>query len=180
MYPYDFKPKTNGINHREIFVVMPFDTDYNPVFNNLIKPATTKANKILGINDIKMSLYPYRTMDDIRTTSGWINVLEHLVTAQIIIGVLTSKNANVFYELGIAHATQPITRQILLANQGYEQTFDTKDLIYFEYNKSKLKDDIKPLSEKIAEAIKLYKIEHEKMIIQARMTLVSCHTCNVV
>ena len=54
------------------------------------------------------------------------------MTAQIVLGVLTDDNPNVFYELGIAHATQPITRQILIAENGYKPRFDTKDLIYYD------------------------------------------------
>lgn len=129
MYPYDFRPKQKAINFTEVFVVMPFE-EYDDVFNKLIKPATEKANELL--NDTEhQALSAYRTKDDIRTTSGWINVLEHLLTAQIVMGVLTSNNPNVFYELGIAHATEPITRQILIANKGYQPKFDTKDLIYY-------------------------------------------------
>jgi len=77
-------------------------------------------------------LMSYRTKDDIRMTSGWINVLEHLLTAQVVIGVLTDDKPNVFYELGIAHATEPITRQILIANKVTSQ-IRHEDLIYYEY-----------------------------------------------
>ncbi len=169
MYPYDFKPKLIGINHREVFALMPFAPKYDPIYNNLIVTATSEANNLLGINNRRTSLKPFRTKDDIRTTSGWINVLEHLNTAQIVIGVLTSSNPNVFYELGIAHATQPITRQILLASKGYKPKFDTKDLIFYRYNTNNLADDIKPLSIKIADAVNQYKIEKDKKILQGRM-----------
>jgi len=114
-------------------------------------------------------LKPFRTKDDIRTTSGWMNVLEHLTTAQIVIGVLTDNNPNVFYELGIAHATQPITRQILIAENGYERSFDTKDLIYYEYNMDDLEKSVNELAIRIADSIKTYNIEEDKKILRARM-----------
>lgn len=170
MYPYEFEPKRPGINHREIFVAMPFDPKYDDVFEVLIKQATEEANKRLGYDE-SLSLSAYRTKDDIRTTSGWINILEHLLTAQIVLGVLTSDNPNVFYELGIAHATQPVTRQILMANKGYKPKFNTKDLIYHEYDDSNLESSIEPLARKIEDAIKTYKIQHEKIVHLARMRI---------
>ena len=169
MYPYDFKPKQKAINFTEVFAVMPFDKEYDDIFDKLIRPATTKANELLEYSG-SQQLIAYRTKDDIRMSSGWINVLEHLLTAQVVIGVLTSDNPNVFYELGIAHTTEPITRQILLANKGYTPKFDTKDLIYYEYEDN-LKESIDPLALRIADAIKSYRIEQEKKVNQARMLI---------
>src|SRR4030065_2090680 len=148
MYAYDFRPKRKGIYHSLIFVAMPFDDKYSNIYDDLIDPATTKANKMLGYSG-SLSLRTFRTKDDIRTTSGWINVLENLSTAQIVIGVLTGNNKNVFYELGIAHATQQIARQILIANKGYKPSFDTKDLIYLDYDKKNIAESIEPLAHKI-------------------------------
>jgi len=167
MYPYNFIPRETGIRHSEVFVVMPFDEKYDAVFSNLIEPATKKANEMLNLYG-EMSLKAYRTKDDIRTTSGWINVLEHLLTAQIVIGVLTDYNPNVFYELGIAHATEPMTRQILIADKNHEPTFDTKDLIYYKYDPDNLNLSVEPLAAKIADAISWYKIEEERIIQKAR------------
>jgi len=169
MYPYEFKPKQKGINFKEVFVVMPFAPTYDRIFDDLIKPSTQKANEILGLSGHRV-LEAYRTKDDIRTTSGWINVLEHLTTAQIVLGVLTDNNPNVFYELGIAHATQPMQRQILIAERGYEPTFDTKDLIFYGYD-SDFTKSIEPLALRISDAIKSYEIQKEKRINQARMLL---------
>jgi hypothetical protein len=170
MYAYDFKPKNNGINHREIFVVMPFSPKYDVLYNDMIQPATAKANEILIYNKAQL-LYTYRTKDDIRTVSGWINVLEHLKRAQIVLGVLTGNNINVFYELGIAHATQQISRQILIARKGYKPSFDTKDIIYFPYDSKDLTASIAGLAHKIADAIKTYNIDHDKEVSQARQLL---------
>ena len=117
MYPYDFRSVRKGINHNEVFIVMPFSAKLESVYTNLIVPAVSKTNELLERTGQNI-LQAYRSKDDIRTASGWINVLEHLTTAQIVLGVLTEDNANVFYELGIAHATQPITRQVLIAEKG--------------------------------------------------------------
>lgn len=167
MYAHDFKPNRNGIDHSLIFVAMPFDDKYDYIFNDLIVPATVLANTKLGYKD-NLSLRSFRTKDDIKTTSGWINILENLFSAQIVMGVLTDNNQNVFYELGIAHATQQIARQILIANKGYQQSFDTKDLIYLEYNEKNITESIEPLAGKIVEAIKAYDLDNEMTVIKAR------------
>ena len=167
MYAHDFKPNRNGIDHSLIFVAMPFDDKYDYIFNDLIVPATVLANTKLGYKD-NLSLRPFRTKDDIKTTSGWINILENLFSAQIVMGVLTDNNQNVFYELGIAHATQQIARQILIANKGYQQSFDTKDLIYLEYDEKNIAESIEPLVNKIVDAIKTYNLENEKIVKKAR------------
>lgn len=170
MYPYDFKPSHFGINHREIFVIMPFDNKFDPIFNDLICPATKTANKKLNLSE-QIGLIPFRTKDDIRTQSGWINVLEHLTTAQINIGVLVDKNPNVFYELGIAHSTQPIARQILLTSKSFKRPFDTKDLIDLEFDSDDLQKFVDPLSDKIVDAITVYNLDRDKKVHLARMSL---------
>ncbi len=166
MYAHDFKPTRNGIDHLLIFVAMPFDNKYDVIFNDLIKPAATSANKKLPL-----PLNLFRTKDDIRTTSGWINVLEHLSVAQIVMGVLTDDNQNVFYELGIAHATQQISRQILIANKGYRPSFDTKDLIYLEYDDKIISGSVEPLAEKILIAITDYDSKKDIEVKKARGAL---------
>ncbi len=169
MYPYIFKPSKKSLNYKEIFVVMPFDEKYNPIFTDLIVPAARKASALLGLGSGDQ-FTPYRTKDDIRTTSGWINVLEHLFTAQIVLGVLTDNKVNVFYELGIAHATQQISRQILIANKEYNPPFDTKDLIYLPYEDD-LDKSTGPLAGKIADAINWFKIEEDRTVTEAKKQL---------
>ncbi len=167
MYPYNFKPEFQGINHREVFVVMPFDNKYDDIFSKLINPAVEMASNKLEYPE-KQKLFPFRTKDDISTTSGWINVLEHLLTAQVIIGVLTDNNPNVFYELGIAHSTEPIERQILIANKDYKPLFDTKDLIFYKYDENNLDSCIEPLATRLTDAIKIYSVSQERKIKQIK------------
>jgi len=167
MYAFDFKPTHQGIDHGLIFVAMPFDVEYNIIYDDLIVPATILANKKLHFP----LRHPFRTKDDIKTTSGWISVLENLYTAQIVIGVLTGNNINVFYELGIAHATQQIARQILIAEKGYKPSFDTKDLIYLEYDEKKISESVEPLGDKIVQAIEDYDLRKDIEVKKARGAL---------
>ena len=87
-----------------------------------------------------------------------------------MLGVLTSNNANVFYELGIAHATQPISRQVLIADDKYEPRFDLKDLIFYRYEKD-LTKSIVPLADRIINAMDLYQFENDKIFKKAIMAL---------
>jgi hypothetical protein len=160
-----------GINHRLIFVIMPFKETFDNIYKDLIEPATLLVNETLSIVEEDLKYFSYRTKDDLRTTSGWINIMEHLFSAQIVLGVLTDDNPNVFYELGIAHATQPLMRQVLIANKDYKPRFDIKDLIYYEYDLSDLSKCVEPLSTRLINALQNYKIEQEKIIKQARMKI---------
>ena len=95
-------------------------------------------------------------------------MLEHLFTAQVVLGVLTRQvNPNVQYELGIAHATQPIRRQILIAEGHYKPTFDTKDLIFMQYSPSSPANSVNELGERIKTAITEWDIEQEKIVSHA-------------
>ena len=91
MYPYEFNPNLRGLNPEEVFVVMPFAPMYDAIYTELAEPAVRAAGASL-----QRSLRAYRTKGDLRTTSGWIQVMEHLYTAQVVLGVLTGTvNANV-------------------------------------------------------------------------------------
>lgn len=172
MYAYDFEPSEQSINNKEIFVAMPFDPEYDWIFKDLIKPSVVRANKKLPSKSYFKGIKAYLSKDDPLTVSGWINILEHMFSAQIVLGVLTDDNANVFYELGIAHATQSISRQILIANKGYKPTFDLKDLIYMEYeDKEKVKSSIDPLAVKILSALNHFDITKEKRVHQVKMKI---------
>jgi hypothetical protein len=163
MYPYNFEPTLRGLNPEEVFVVMPFDSKYDTVFKDLIEVATGRAAEKL-----KRSLRAYRTKGDPRTTSGWIEVLEHLFPAQVVLGVLTVEtNANVHYELGIAHSTQPLSRQVLIAEDGYRPQFDTKDLIFLRYDPGNPAASVDSLAERIETALTSWSQGQERVVRHA-------------
>lgn len=163
MYPYDFEPSLKGLNPEEIFVVMPFASKYDPVFTHLIEPAVQQVDR-----KMKRPLTGYRTKGDPRTTSGWLEVLEHLCSAQVVLGVLTEEaNPNVYYELGIAHATQPIRRQVLIAETNYRPQFDTKDLIFMRYAPGTPADSVSDLAQRVETALVEWKVDQERMVRHA-------------
>jgi hypothetical protein len=163
VYPYDFTPTLKGLNPEEVFVVMPFAPEYDQIYSDLVEPAVASAAKRL-----KRVLKAHRTKGDLRTTSGWIEVMEHLYTAQVVLGVLTERvNANVQYELGIAHATQPIRRQVLIAETGYKPAFDTKDLIFMQYAPCSLANSLEELAERIQTALQEWEVDLETIVRHA-------------
>ena len=125
MYPYDFKPSRDWPQHDLIFVAMPFAEDYKWIYDDIIVPAAEACG-----------MTAWRADNDSTTKVGWMDILEHLFSASITLGVLCNDNANVYYELGIAHATQSLDRQILLVpddRQKKNVKFDVQHLIYTTY-----------------------------------------------
>jgi len=171
VYPYNFIPARKSINQQEIFIAMPFEAGFDDIFHQLIEPATATASDSLGFKGEAEKLHAYRSKDDIRTVAGWINVLEHLLTAKIVLGVLESNNPNVIYELGIAHFALPIDRQILIAQYGYEPLFDLKDLIFEIYHRPLVPNDVIKLATKIEGAIRLQRLEHDRRLSRLRMRI---------
>jgi hypothetical protein len=96
---------------RSAFVIMKFAPPFEHLFNQVIKPVADdchidaeKADDILG---------PGMIISDIT---------RRLQEADIVIADVTAENANVFYELGYAHALSKPT--ILLAEKGKALPFD--------------------------------------------------------
>ena len=80
-------------NQEYCFVIMPFRPELDDVYKHIIKPAISE----LGLRCLRA--------DEIDGAGSIIrDIIEHIYDAKVIIADLTSKNANVFYELGIAHA----------------------------------------------------------------------------
>ncbi|MBL7149592.1 MAG: hypothetical protein ISS80_05920 [Candidatus Cloacimonetes bacterium] len=170
MYPFNFRPRENFIDFYKIFVAMPFKDDYEYIYKDLIKKAIDVVNdERTKKKEIKLKIY--RGKDPKHTRSGWLEILENLFTARIVIGVLTDNNPNVFYELGIAHATQIISRQLLISEKGYNPKFDLKDLIYITYDKKDLKKSITTLSDSIKDTMKLNDYANELSLEQAESRL---------
>jgi hypothetical protein len=78
------------------FVMMPFAEPIGNYYSLIYKPAIEKAG-----------LTPVRADDDIFSTGKIIDqIWQGINSAKVLVAELTSRNANVFYELGLAHALQ--------------------------------------------------------------------------
>ena len=76
-----------------IFVIMPFDSEFDKVYQDLIKqPLEEKGHYV-------------NRADDIITHQNILKgIIKNISNADLIIADLTAQNANVYYELGIAHS----------------------------------------------------------------------------
>jgi hypothetical protein len=107
-HPVEFKNFQASANQPNIFVVMQFGEPYDSLYREVIKPVCTK----LGFNAFRGDdvFKPGVILEDIR---------RGILDSDIIIAEITPVNANVFYELGYAHALEKPT--ILLANRNTEK-----------------------------------------------------------
>ena len=105
------------------FVIMPFDEDLTPVFQNGIKPIVEE----LG--------YRCRRADEHFGSSPiMFEIFDDILRAKIVIADLTGSNPNVFYELGISHALK--RNVVLLKRSGSDVPFDLHGIRHFEYEDS--------------------------------------------
>ncbi len=163
MYPFDFKPSNLWINNELIFVAMPFNKKYNPVYYNLIEPSLYEVNKDFEI---------YRSDFKKVTNVIWNDILENLYSAKLTIGVLTGHNPNVYYELGIAHATQQIQRQLLLApHKRFRSKFDVQHFSYTPYDPEQPENSIENLVNDIKNQLAEFDESKVKLLENAVMTL---------
>ncbi|EPG9046189.1 hypothetical protein PGN83_15225 [Klebsiella aerogenes] len=132
---FDEKEQQEDIIHeakpeKTCFAIMPIadHPDYAPghfnrVYNYLIKPACEKAGyKVIRADDAKAS---HMIMFDI---------LKNIVECDMAICDLSSKNANVFYELGLRQA---FNKKTILITDGLTNTpFDITGFRYVKYSES--------------------------------------------
>lgn len=103
------------------FVAMPFNPLFKSEYENIIQPAIVE----LGLECVRGDeIYSQqRIMDDI-----WLSIR----SCRLVVAELTSRNPNVLYEIGLAHALgKPV---IILTRNSEDVPFDLKDLRYLFYD----------------------------------------------
>jgi hypothetical protein len=96
-----------------VFVLMPFDSEFDPIYRDHIKPTVEG----LGLRSVRADeIFSNRQiMEDI-----W----EHILKARLIISDLTGRNPNVFYETGICHT---VGKDVILLSQSMRDVpFDVR------------------------------------------------------
>lgn len=113
------------------FILMPFGkkpaaigrtVDFDAVYEDLIAPAVRDAG-----------MEPLRA--DEEQAGGIIHkpMFERLVLCEYAVADLTAANANVFYELGVRHATRPHATALLFAEGSGQLPFDVAQLRALPY-----------------------------------------------
>lgn len=127
-----FPRKQFKVDDKLCFILMPFETKYDPVYDSVIKPAidemgleAKRADNIFNIKPIIQDIW------------------EHINKARLLIANLSGKNPNVFYEVGLSHA---LNKKVILITQSMNDVpFDLRHLRCIVYEDSmdgasKLKD----------------------------------------
>ena len=116
------------------FVIMPFDSEFQAVYTDLIKPS------------LENSGYEVTRADSLMNQQNILkDIVRQIAKADLIVAELTALNPNVFYELGIAHA---LRKRTLLITQSIEELpFDLRSYRVISY--STLFDEIGRLSDSL-------------------------------
>lgn len=118
------------------FVIMPFEPEFDAIYNDLIKPPLEKIN------------YNVNRADSFIDQQNILKqIIRKIASADLIIAELTALNPNVFYELGLAHALRKKT--ILLTQSIEDLPFDLRSYRVIAY--STRYDQIIRLSESLTE-----------------------------
>lgn len=105
------------------FVLIPFKEPFDGYYDSIISPAVTSAN-----------LEPLRGDSLFRPSPIMSDIWKMIREAKVLVADLTEKNANVFYELGLAHAIgKPV---ILVAETIDNVPFDLQSLRVLKYDKN--------------------------------------------
>ncbi len=106
------------------FVVMPFAAPHGDYYHHIYKPAIEKAG-----------LRPIRADNEIFGTGKIIDqIWSGINSATVLVAELTTRNPNVFYELGLAHALEkPV---VLVCGNETDVPFDLKHIRVIYYDTS--------------------------------------------
>jgi len=132
---------------KKCFVIMPISdhSDYEPghfnrVYEYIIRPACLKA----GFD-------PLRADEVQRTNYIVIDILKHIISSDLVICDLSSRNPNVLYELGIRQAfSLPVT---LIRDSITPRIFDIQGLRDIDYDVSLRIDTVTEAVDKIASTL---------------------------
>ena len=125
------------------FVLMPFLDSLRPVYEDHIKPIV----EAVGLRCV-------RADEIVGTAAITKDIWEHICRARVIVADLTGMNANVFYEIGLAHA---LGKDVILLSQSMDDVpFDLKMLrcIVYAYSPRTIKQMEAQLKQTIAKTIK--------------------------
>jgi len=135
------------------FVLMPFDREFDAVYDKLILPALADAGYTVGRAD--------KTLDQRNILK---DIIPNIARADLIVADITTTNANVFYELGVAHALRKAV--VMIIQDAEEIPFDLRSYRVIPY--STRFDEAGSLTEKlrkIASAHREGKVTFENPVV---------------
>jgi Rad3-related DNA helicase len=108
---------------RDCLVIMPFSRGYKEIFDHAIKPACDGT----GFRCLRAD-YPIKAGSIIEHT------IDLIFEADVVVADLSSLNANVFYELGVAHALEKQT--VMICEEGTKLPFNvtTYRVVFYQHD----------------------------------------------
>jgi hypothetical protein len=135
------------------FVLMPFDTEFTAIYEQLIKPSL----EVVGYEVARADSFLHQ-QNILR------DIVKGIATADLIIAEVTTPNPNVFYELGICHGLRKPT--VLLTQSIDEVPFDLRGYRVQVYSTQFHEIDIlKDALRKIGESHRRQEIEFGSPVI---------------
>ncbi len=166
IYPKDYFAQTTEQGKKaSCFVLMPFDPKFREVYEVITE---TLESEILNI-DCKRG-------DDFHQAHIIEAILQGITGSEFIIADLTESNANVFYELGLAHCVKDINNVIIIAQDMRFVPFDLRQFRCIQYEQSlegtnKLKKElVTTFSELLRNSFRLKLKEREKVTFIHQLT----------
>jgi hypothetical protein len=129
---------------KTVFVIMPFSTNLQWVYEEIIIPACRAIN--VGVTRADDILHQRNVLRDI---------VEGLVYSDLIIADLTDNNPNVYYELG---AAQALMRPVIILTQSIDSLpFDLRShrIMKYSNDREKSKDYVARLTTTLQETLKV-------------------------
>lgn len=127
IYPKQFRNSRIPIEKNRCFVLMPFNSRFDEIYGQIKKRlldsdyTCNRADELFGSVPIMG------------------NILEEILRAHFVIADLTGQNANVFYELGIAHSFKDAQNIVLISQGVSDIPFDIRHLSTIIYDETNIK-----------------------------------------
>lgn len=115
------QPANNGSRRCDIFVAMPFRSDLDPVYKDHIKTVARR-----------LDLTAKRADDFFGANMVMKDIWDSIALAKIMVADCTTRNPNVFYEVGLAHTIGLPT--ILITQCSDDVPFDVRHFRYILYH----------------------------------------------
>lgn len=144
----------------QVFVAMPFNIEFNELWEKAIKP---------GIEDA--SLTAKRVDSNVLSGEIVTDILDGIAHSKIIVADISitqmgkfagQRNANVMYEVGLAHAIRQPTEILLIRSDGEDINFDLAGINIHKYDKENISNTRSLITAWVKSLIHL--IEQEKSL----------------
>jgi hypothetical protein len=132
------EPSSDNEFRCDVFMIMPFAEKFNSIYQDYVRPT---------VEELGLSM---KRGDDFFSHHEIIDEIWSAISAsQIVIADCTDRNANVFYELGVAHTLVKIT--VLITQNIIDVPFDVRGKRFIEYQDNSA--GLKYLREKLREYV---------------------------